>query len=158
MSTIRRSPKLALCVRRAPAQEQVVQRFLYPEKVEGRPEKRSECRGGCRPCPYVSCYWNNYLTVTTNGTIRFPWGPLEPWEVPAEKSCLLDLIEANPSGMTLASIGEFIQCTRERVRQVEEIAFDNIKSNKSEHDFDFEFQRPNESDEYAHQPNFRPYG
>lgn len=33
------------------------------------PTNRSECRDGCRPCPFVACRYHLFLDVATNGKI-----------------------------------------------------------------------------------------
>jgi hypothetical protein len=48
--------------------------------------------GAPRPCPLVSCKFNNYLTPKENGNIILTWPDLQPEEVPPEHSCLLDEI------------------------------------------------------------------
>ena len=58
-----------------------------------RPVKRADCIGGCRPCPYVGCKFNTYLDVNEKGGIRFNWPGKEPHEVPADQSCVLDMID-----------------------------------------------------------------
>jgi hypothetical protein len=85
--------------------------------------RRSECIGGPRPCPLVGCRYNNYLRITPQGHIRLhSWK--EPEDVPAEKSCSLDLADNGPQ--TLVTIGEIIGLTRERIRQIEMSALQKI--------------------------------
>lgn len=87
----------------------------YLPNLYDRP-RRSECIGGPRPCPLVGCRYNNYLRVTNSGQIRFNvWK--EPEDVPADKSCCLDLADHGPQ--TLETIGEIVGLTRERIRQIE---------------------------------------
>ena len=89
---------------------------LVPE--EG-PEERPRTRGECpktRPCPWVSCKHHLYLDVNPEtGSIKINFPDLEPWELPA--TCALDVAERG--GSTLEEIGEVMNLTRERVRQVE---------------------------------------
>lgn len=44
-----------------------------------------------RPCPLVSCRYNNYLSPTDNGTILLSWPDKQPEDVPPEDSCALDV-------------------------------------------------------------------
>lgn len=82
-----------------------------------RPKTREECRGESnRPCPWVACKHHLYLDVnpeTGSITINFP--DLEPWEIPS--TCSLDVAERG--GITLEEVGEKLNITRERVRQIE---------------------------------------
>lgn len=90
---------------------------LYPEDVESlRPRVRGECEGGMRPCPFVSCKHHLYLDVLPNsGAIRFTFPDLDV--VDLAETCALD-VAAN-GGSTLEEVGELLNLTRERVRQIE---------------------------------------
>lgn len=93
-------------------------RLLFPDKGETRlPETRGECDGGPRPCPLVACKYNLYLDVNADtGAIKINFPDLEVWEM--KESCALD--EADQGGMTLEDVGELLNVTRERIRQMEE--------------------------------------
>ncbi len=81
-----------------------------------RPQTRAECRGGLRPCPFVSCRYHLYLDVNPdNGSVRFNY----PGTAVSEllHSCALDVAE--DGGLTLEHIGLLLGMTRERVRQLE---------------------------------------
>lgn len=96
-----------------------VLRDAYPEADrvhEGRPRTREECEGGERPCPFVSCKHNTYLSVAENGNIKFQQGGQQPWEV--KESCSLDVADRGPQ--TLEAVGEIMNLTRERMRQEED--------------------------------------
>lgn len=80
-----------------------------------RPQTRADCSEVPRPCPYVSCRYNLYLDVTYNGSIQFNFPDREPHEM--AESCALDA--ADNGGMTLNEIGDRLDITRERVRQIE---------------------------------------
>jgi hypothetical protein len=88
---------------------------------EGFPVTRDKCRGGHRPCPYVRCRYNLYLDVkkVANGSaIRVNFPELEgPHQL--KDSCALDVADANPDGMTLEEMGNLLNITRERARQLE---------------------------------------
>lgn len=93
--------------------------IAYPEDVE-RPRARGECLNGPRPCPWVSCRHHLYLEVVNGGSaVRLPRGlGVEPEML--EPSCSLDV--ADGGAVTLEEVAEYLGVTRERVRQVEEMA------------------------------------
>jgi hypothetical protein len=82
--------------------------------------ERPKARGGCttsqRPCPYVSCKHHLYLDVNPEtGSIKLNFPDLEVWEM--AETCSLDV--ADKGGITLEEVGEILNLTRERIRQVE---------------------------------------
>ena len=81
-----------------------------------RPMTRGECKEGERPCPYVSCKHHLYLDVNPEtGSIKLNFPDLEVWEM--AETCSLDV--ADRGGITLEEVGEILNLTRERIRQVE---------------------------------------
>ncbi len=81
-----------------------------------RPRTRGECQGVERPCPYVSCKHHLYLDVNPEtGSIKLNFPDLEVWEM--SETCSLDV--ADRGGITLEEVGEILNLTRERIRQVE---------------------------------------
>lgn len=94
----------------------------YQPSDEPRPRHRSDCEGGERPCPFVSCKWNLYLDVTRTGSITLNFPDLEPDEM--AHSCALDVADAGPH--TLEDVGELMNVTRERVRQIEIVALKRL--------------------------------
>jgi hypothetical protein len=81
-----------------------------------RPHRREECRDGPRPCPHVSCRHHLYLDVNpATGTIKLNFPELEVWELAV--SCTLDVAENG--GSAIEAIGQLMNVTRERVRQIE---------------------------------------
>lgn len=81
-----------------------------------RPRSRKECASGIRPCPFVSCRHHLYLDVNEEkGSLKLNFPDLEVWELP--ETCSLDV--ADRGGMTLEEVGEIMNLTRERIRQVE---------------------------------------
>lgn len=78
------------------------------------PKKRRECKDVPRPCPYVSCKYNTYIEIEQDGTITIP--NKEPWDVDPKKSCVLDIIEDNKSGLSNQQIAEVLDLSRETVR------------------------------------------
>jgi len=90
--------------------------LLYPPEDVDRPKKREECMTGARPCPFVSCKHHLYLDVNPEtGSIKLNFPDLEVWEM--KETCSLDV--ADRGGVTLEEVGEILNLTRERIRQVE---------------------------------------
>jgi len=92
-------------------------RRLYPtpEGVE-RPRTRGDCVAGPRPCPFAGCKYHLYLDVNEdNGDIRFHFPKLEVEEM--NETCALDI--ADEGGVSLERVGNALNVTRERVRQME---------------------------------------
>lgn len=91
-------------------------RLLYPETDYWKPTSREECKDMERPCPFVSCKYHLYIDVhPVRGAIKLNFPDLEVWEM--TETCALDV--ADRSGITLEEVGEIMNLTRERVRQVE---------------------------------------
>lgn len=111
----------SISVRRMPRRELELGAALYPPDEHAdlpRPATRARCEGVPRPCPFVSCQHHLYLDVSARtGAIKLNFPDLEPDELPAESSCALDI--ADRGGLTLEAVGEVLNLTRERVRQVE---------------------------------------
>ena len=81
-----------------------------------RPRTRADCVNGARPCLFVSCKHNLYLDVNPDtGSIKLNFPDKEIWEL--EYTCALDVAEKG--GITLEEVGEIMNLTRERIRQVE---------------------------------------
>ncbi len=97
--------------------EELKMRELLPviDDVD-RPTNRGECKEGMRPCPYVSCKHHLYLDVNPEtGSIKLNFPDLEVSEM--ADTCSLDV--ADRGGITLEEVGEILNLTRERIRQVE---------------------------------------
>jgi hypothetical protein len=91
-------------------------RMLYPEADYWRPTTREECKDMERPCPFVSCKYHLYIDVhPVRGSIKLNFPDVEVWEM--TETCALDV--ADRGGITLEEVGEIMNLTRERVRQVE---------------------------------------
>jgi hypothetical protein len=91
-------------------------RALYPEEDYWRPENRGECADMERPCPFVSCKYHLYIDVhPVRGSIKINFPDVEVWEM--SDTCALDI--ADRGGITLEEVGEIMNLTRERVRQLE---------------------------------------
>ena len=89
---------------------------MYPTPDVPRPGTRGECRQEVGPCPWVSCKHHLYLDVNPEtGSIKLNFPDVEVWEM--RHTCALHVAERN--GITLEEVGEIMNLTRERVRQVE---------------------------------------
>lgn len=89
----------------------------FPPVDVPRPTSRAECRSAeMRPCPWVACKHHLYLDINPEtGSIKINFPDLEPWEL--KHTCALDVAEQG--GITLEEVGEIMNLTRERIRQVE---------------------------------------
>lgn len=88
----------------------------YREFLANRPTTRGQCRGGERPCPYISCEHHFYLDVDPKtGTIKinFPGKDLDD----LEETCELDVSERGEQALEV--VGNYMNVTRERARQLE---------------------------------------
>lgn len=90
-----------------------------------RPTTRGQCKCGPRPCPWVGCRFHLFMEESTTGRpgLVFNWPDREPWEIP--QTCSLDVAEGS---RTLEEVGHFLNVTRERIRQVEEVALRKVKA------------------------------
>src|SRR4051812_7514944 len=105
-----------ISIRRLSKTELNLGRMMYPEEEYWRPQMRSECADMERPCPFVSCRYHLYIDVhPVRGSIKINFPDLEVWEM--TDTCALDI--ADRGGITLEEVGEIMNLTRERVRQVE---------------------------------------
>ncbi len=113
-------------------------RWYKPKEV--RPKLRSECiNNGVRPCPFVSCAHHLFLDVRkvqrvvrsrkipreAVDTIRINFPVFSPLDL--EFSCSLDEVREFPDGMTLEEMGQRMNLTRERVRQLEVAVLEKIR-------------------------------
>lgn len=111
---LRRSKTLAS--RRLSREEIREANTLIAELGGDRPSSRDTCAKGPRPCPWVSCKFHLYLDVNPDtGSIKLNFPDLEVWEM--AETCALDV--ADRGGITLEEVGEILNLTRERIRQVE---------------------------------------
>jgi hypothetical protein len=91
-------------------------KMLYPEHEYWKPRTRADCVDMERPCPYVSCKYHLYIDVhPVRGSIKVNFPDVDVWEM--TETCALDV--ADRGGITLEEVGEIMNLTRERVRQVE---------------------------------------
>lgn len=90
-----------------------------------RPKTRDDCRNGPRPCPWVGCRRHLYLDVNPrNGSIKynFPGMALED----LEETCASDVEERG--GVSLQKVGDLINVTLERVRQIQQTGVAKIRA------------------------------
>jgi len=90
-----------------------------PPDDEGHPNAprtRADCVDSMRPCPWVSCRHHCALYVTSKGGLHIAWPMLQIGEVPY--TCSLDAADDGP--LTLEEVGNILNVSRERVRQIEE--------------------------------------
>lgn len=113
---VRRARAKTIAMKRLTKEELRIGALLYPERSYWRPKSRGECANVARPCPYVSCKHHLYIDVNpATGSIKINFPDLEVWEL--QHSCALDV--AQGGGITLEEVGEILNLTRERIRQVE---------------------------------------
>jgi Sigma-70, region 4 len=105
-----------IAIKRITQEDLRIGRLMYPVMDIARPTTREECRGEMRPCPWVACRHHLYLDVNEeSGSIKINFPNLEPWEL--TQTCSLDVAERG--GITLEEVGEIMNVTRERTRQIE---------------------------------------
>ncbi len=126
-----RSPRVrarTISIKRLSKRELERGRLLYPDFDAVRPATRGECQHGThaeRPCPFVSCKHHLYLDVNDRtGSIKLNFPDLEVWELP--ETCALDI--ADRGGITLEEVGEIMNLTRERIRQLETRGLAKLKA------------------------------
>jgi hypothetical protein len=111
----KRSRGKTIAPRRLTKEEVRLSQTLVKPDVD-RPRMRSECANGQRPCPWVSCKHHLYLDVNPEtGSIKLNFPDLELENM--RDTCSLDV--ADRGGITLEEVGEILNLTRERIRQVE---------------------------------------
>ena len=72
---------------------------------------------------WVSCKFHLYLDVNPEtGSIKLNFPDLEVWEM--ADTCALDV--ADRGGITLEEVGEILNLTRERIRQVEVFGLEKL--------------------------------
>lgn len=102
-------------------EEQYQDALMHAEALNAdgaaRPKTRGDCVGGCRPCPWVTCEHHLHIdAVTPLGTLKTVGS--DPTQM--RESCSLDV--ADRGAHSLESIGAILGLTRERIRQVEQVA------------------------------------
>lgn len=95
--------------------EQLVEEWYknHPDAIAAPPF--ADGPNSARPCPWAGCKYHLYSTVEETGSLRVTFPELEPDEL--QETCALDV--ADRRGLTLEEVGELVNLTRERVRQIE---------------------------------------
>jgi hypothetical protein len=111
-----RSRARTISIRRLSKAELNRGREQYPESDYWRPTTRGDCAEMERPCPFVACKYHLYIDVhPVRGSIKINFPDVEVWEM--TDTCALDI--ADRGGITLEEVGQIMNLTRERVRQLE---------------------------------------
>lgn len=98
---------------------------LLEEITQNRPRSRADCVNSPRPCVFVSCKYNLYLDVNPEtGSIKLNFPDKQIDEL--EYTCALDVSEKG--GITLEEVGEIMNLTRERIRQVETRGLEKVRT------------------------------
>ncbi len=83
--------------------------------VVDRPRTRGDCVGGPRPCPFAGCRFHLYIDVhPTRGSMKINFPDIELEDMAA--TCALDVADLGTE--RLEDVGEHMNLTRERVRQL----------------------------------------
>jgi hypothetical protein len=103
-----------VAAKRLTREEKHIGQLLVVE--EQRPHTRGDCKRMPRPCPFVSCKYHLALDVNPeSGSIKinFPGKDVDEFD----ETCALDV--ADKGGEILERVGELMNLTRERIRQIE---------------------------------------
>lgn len=103
----------------APGEQLSLEMALIP-----RPKTRGDCVEGERPCPFVSCRHHLYLDVLPEGSMRVNFPGKEIEEIP--ETCSLDVADVGET--TLERVGELLNVTSERIRQIEGLVYAVLQS------------------------------
>jgi len=104
---------------------------ILPPPIEAetlmRPKTRGECVDGPRPCPWVSCRHHLAIDVNPRGGIRIINVPSDDdFDIESfEHTCSLDV--ADRGEHTMQVVGELLDISRERVRQIEEASLERAQ-------------------------------
>lgn len=105
-----------------PVYDDGTDRAVEHRDVHRRPRTREECAGGPRPCPWVSCTEHLAWMAVSRGPAEVQEAELDlaVRDLSAERpSCVIDVVDAHPEGLTLDEVGQLFGVTRERIRQIE---------------------------------------
>jgi DNA-directed RNA polymerase specialized sigma24 family protein len=104
--------------------------------LEERPTRRSQCKDGPRPCPWIACKHNKFIeSIDSAGRIQRRVPGSNPEDIDPTDSCALDQEEQEErvarqkGGLTYQKIGNEFGISRERIRQIEEKVFEKIRNN-----------------------------
>lgn len=111
-------------VKRMTKRERDLGRKDFPDAGRRVPATRGDCVNGLRPCPFVACVHHLYLDVSPKtGAIKLNFPDVDPDEIP--ETCALDVAEQG--GESLEVVGELMNMTRERLRQIEVLALARLQ-------------------------------
>ena len=101
-----------------------IQRIMEIMLDRMTPETRGDCPDE-RPCPHVSCQYHLKYDESDKGALvenhpDFAWDEIDV-------TCALDMADSGET--TLGTIGALMGMTRERVRQIEQIAIGKLRAN-----------------------------
>jgi hypothetical protein len=127
----RETRALTISLSRATNQDRALRRSEEPDDGARRlPLVRGDCAQEERPCPYVSCRYHLFVDVdprSGSAKLNFPdlfdidgFPELERMK----ETCVLDV--ADREDATLEEVGELLNVTRERVRQLEVSAIEKL--------------------------------
>lgn len=90
---------------------------------------REDCKGGPRPCPIIHCPSNLYGHFTPAGAYKVAFPHREPWEMPPDESCSLDVADAHDERepKTLEEVGRLMNHSTVRTQQIEQDAFRKLR-------------------------------
>lgn len=98
-----------------------------------RPKTRADCLKMGRPCLFVACRHHLYLDINPEtGSVKLNFPGREVWEL--EHTCALDVAEQG--GITLEEVGDILNLTRERIRQLESSGLKKIREAAEEFELD----------------------
>ncbi len=98
-----------------------------------RPKTRADCLKMGRPCLFVACRHHLYLDINPEtGSVKLNFPGREVWEL--EHTCALDVAEQG--GVTLEEVGEILNLTRERIRQLESSGLKKIREAAEAYELD----------------------
>jgi hypothetical protein len=90
------------------------------------PATRAGCANVPRPCPFIHCRSNNYLTQTGDGVLKVTYPDLLPHQMDPDYSCAEDVVERG--GATVEEVSYALNMTDERTRQLTVSATRKIKA------------------------------
>ncbi len=89
---------------------------MAPVTDHPRPLRREDCREAPRPCPYVGCRHHLFLDVhPKSGRIQLNFPGFGVQDL--TETCALDVAERDEA--SAEEIGDYLNLTAERIRQIE---------------------------------------
>ena len=93
--------------------------------MDDMPRRRSECLKRKRPCPWARCK-HHFIWLVWHKLRDRSDDEITDCITKIKHSCVLDIVD-NYREMTLEQIGQLLNLTRERVRQIEEKAIRRVQ-------------------------------